>query len=127
MQRAEIGIGTRVFNFLVDTFLIFWIAYWSYQIGKWWTFFYHVPYFNFGWHFLWSLVGYYFLFEWLFKRTPGKWCTFTKIVSCNGKKVTVVQILLRTIVRLSIIDCFFIPFFQEPLHDYLSRTTIVEK
>ncbi|HXL54878.1 MAG TPA: RDD family protein, partial [Chitinophagaceae bacterium] len=62
----------------------------------------------------------------LFSRTPGKWLSLSKVVNKKGKKTSFLQILLRSIVRLTIIDCFFIPFLDKPLHDYVSKTEVVE-
>jgi hypothetical protein len=35
-------------------------------------------------------------------------------------------VLLRSLLRLTIIDAFFIPFLERPLHDALSKTRVVE-
>jgi uncharacterized RDD family membrane protein YckC len=72
------------------------------------------------------LFGYYFLAELFFSRTIGKWASFTKVVSQKNKKPKVLQILVRSLVRLIIIDMFFIPFLDKTLHDYVSKTEVVE-
>ena len=72
------------------------------------------------------VVVYYLFFETLFKRTPGKWLSFSKVVNNNGGKPAFWQILVRSVIRLTIIDCFFIPFLDKTLHDYLSKTEVVE-
>ncbi|ANI89118.1 hypothetical protein A9P82_07335 [Arachidicoccus ginsenosidimutans] len=122
-----VGTGTRVLNFLIDTILIFII---SIIFSQWYNF--HVIY----WHytplapysfFFITLVMYYFLFESIFKRTPGKWLTISKVVSKKKEKPNILQILIRSLARLILIDCFFIPFLNgRTLHDYLSGTYIVE-
>jgi len=122
-----VGIGTRVLNFLVDTFLIvviglllmqwydFQVTYWRYP---------PLPHYAF---FAVALVVYYFLFESIFKRTPGKWLTMSKVVLQNAQKPSVARILVRSFVRLIFIDCFFIPFLNNrTLHDYVSGTLVVE-
>ncbi len=122
----RVGLGTRVLNFLVDTILIFAI---SYGLYKWWTFYVmywnreYIPFYVFFWCFL---VVYYIFFESIFKRTPGKWLSISKVVTNKGKKPSFLQIVIRSIVRVTIIDCFFIPFLDKPLHDYLSKTEVVE-
>ncbi len=122
-----VGTGTRVLNFLIDTILIFIL---SLLLGQWYNF--HVIY----WHytplpsysfFTITLVAYYFLFESIFQRTPGKWLTISKVVNKNSGKANVLQILIRSLTRLIMIDCFFIPFLDgRTLHDYLSKTYIIE-
>lgn len=120
------GVGIRVLNFLVDTFLIFGLAY---GFSAWWDFnvmYWHytpLPYYI---QFAIVMVVYYLLFEWIFKRTLGKWLSKSKVVNATGGKPALWQIIIRTIIRLTIIDCFFIPFLGGPLHDYLSRTAVVE-
>jgi uncharacterized RDD family membrane protein YckC len=77
--------------------------------------------------FFWAVMFvYYTLFEAAFKRSPAKWITFSRVVSRNSGKPSFWQIVLRSLVRLTIIDCFFIPFLDKPLHDYLSKTEVVE-
>lgn len=122
----KVGVGIRVLNFLVDTFIIFWITY---GVSAWWDF--HVMYWGyppvqFYTQFAATLVVYYILFEGLFKRTPGKWFSKSKVVNSAGNKPAFWQIIIRTVIRLTIVDCFFIPFLDGPLHDYLSKTAVVE-
>lgn len=122
-----VGTGTRVLNFLIDTLLIFIIGY---VFAKWYNF--HVMY----WHytplppysfFFISLFVYYFIFEAIWKRTPGKWLSISKVVNKAGKQPSILQVLVRSIVRLTVIDLFFIPFLDgRTLHDYLSNTYVIE-
>jgi uncharacterized RDD family membrane protein YckC len=124
MNRA--GFGARVINFIVDTLLIFGI---SYGVNEWWDFqvtFWHYPFFPFYEIFFADIFIYYTIFETIFKRSPGKWLSISKVVNKNGKKPAFWQILIRSLIRLTIIDCFFIPFLDKPLHDYLSKTEVVE-
>ncbi len=123
MNRA--GFGTRVINFVVDTLLIFGI---SYGINSWWDFqvmYWHhtfIPFYVFFWS---TVFIYYTFFELIFKRSPAKWLSFSKVVNMQGGRPAFWQILVRSLIRLTIIDCFFIPFLDKPLHDYLSRTEVV--
>ena len=124
MNRA--GFGTRVLNFIIDTLLIFGI---SYGLYNWWIF--HVMYWEYTFipfyvFFFGSIVIYYTFFEAIFKRTPGKWLSISKVANSKGSKPNFFQILIRSFVRITIIDCFFIPFLDKPLHDFLSRTEVVE-
>lgn len=122
-----VGDGTRALNFLIDTLIVFTIAFFVY---KWWNFQvmnwgYHGH--NFGWFFFGSLFIYYTIFETLFARTPAKWFTFTKVVNQKGGKPSIIQILIRSLTRLTLIDLFFLPFLGKTLHDQLSKTLVVEK
>jgi uncharacterized RDD family membrane protein YckC len=122
-----VGIGTRVINYVVDTLVIFLISYISYRARMFYVFYYHVT----GWpfyYFFWAItMAYYLLFELIFCRTPGKWLSLSKVVSMNGKRPAVWQILVRTLLRLAlVIDFVFIPFTERTLHDYASNTAVIE-
>ncbi len=82
---------------------------------------YSVLYFFFGMIFI-----YYTFFEGIFKRTPGKWLSLSKVVNKTGGKPFFWQIIIRSLVRVTVIDCFFIPFLDKPLYDYLSGTAVVK-
>lgn len=122
-----VGTGTRVLNFLIDTLLIVII---SFAFGKWYNF--HVMYWGYTpvppySFFFCSLFVYYFIFEAIWRRTPGKWLSISKVVGKNGKKASFLQVLVRSLVRLTVIDMFFIPFLNgRTLHDFLSGTYVVE-
>jgi uncharacterized RDD family membrane protein YckC len=62
----------------------------------------------------------------LFARTPGKWVSYSKVVDKNGNRPSILAILLRSAVRMILIDMLFIPFLDKTLHDYLSHTEVVE-
>ena len=120
------GFGTRVLNFILDTSLIFGIAYvvsnlWDVQVMYW-----HYPFIPFYGVFWIMMFVYYTLFEAIFKRSPAKWITISKVVNKHNGRPAFWQILVRSLIRLTIIDCFFIPFLDKPLHDYLSMTEVVE-
>ena len=122
----EVGIGSRVLNFLVDTLAISLIGYGFY---KWYVF--YVMYYNYTpqqyYKFFYAtLFGYYFIWEVLLSRTPGKYLTMSRVRSSNGKRPTVLQFFLRSLLRLILIDPFFIPILNRPLHDALSKTRVVE-
>ena len=120
------GIGTRVLNFLVDTIIITIISGLSYHGWNIYVLFYHYTGFNFGWVFFGTLFIYYTIFESLFSRTPGKWVTYSKVVNRQGKRPSFFQVILRSLSRIIIIDLFFIPFLDKTLHDFISKTEVVE-
>lgn len=122
----EVGVGSRVINFLVDTILI---ALLSYALYKWNNF--YVYYWKHTFHpyymFFYPLIFvYYLLCESLTNRSPGKWFSMTKVCGLDGKKPTFYQVFLRSLLRLTCIDMFFIPFLDRPLHDHFSKTRVVE-
>jgi len=122
----QVGIGTRTLNFIVDTLIIFFLSLLAYHGWKFYSYYYHIIYIPF-YYFFWSILFlYYILFESIFSRTPGKWLSLSKVVNKNGKKATFLQIVLRSLARLTIIDCFFIPFLDKTLHDFISKTEVVE-
>jgi uncharacterized RDD family membrane protein YckC len=121
-----VGDGTRILNFLIDTLIIFTLAYFAFKGWSFYVQFWGYPQYNFNWFFFGMLFVYYLLFESLFARTPGKWFTYSKVVDKTGKKPSFAAIFIRSLVRLTIIDLFFIPFLGKPLHDYLSKTQLVE-
>lgn len=121
------GIGTRVLNFIVDTIFISLISFGVYKLWQFYAFYYGIIYFPYYMFFWAVLFLYYFIFEAISARTPGKWISFSKVVQTNGKKPNILQVFIRSLIRLTIIDCFFYPFLEKTLHDYLSKTDVVEK
>lgn len=122
---SQVGEGSRVIHFFIDTLLIFFITYCVYE---WWVF--HVMYWHFkpigfGVFFFVVTWVYTFLFESLFLRTPGKWLTKSKVVSENGKRPDIIQCLIRATLRTTIISMFGLAWNNKPLHDTLSKTIVV--
>lgn len=68
---------------------------------------------------------YYFCFEVMYSRTPGKFQTQTKVVNKDGKKPSIFQLLIRSISR-------FISIFsgisddERAIHDTISNTFVVQ-
>ena len=122
----QVGIGSRVINFLVDTLLIFLLALLVSRWYNWYVFYYGFKGRNYAWFFWPTLFVYYTIFEGIFARTPGKFFTYSKVVTSTGKKPNILWILLRSLIRLTLIDLFFQPFLGKTLHDYISKTDVVE-
>ena len=125
-ELRKTGIGTRVIHFLVDTFLISLLSYglftwWSFYVRYWDQTFYPFYFFFYG-----SVFIYYFIFESIFVRTPGKWLTSSKVIKEKGGRPNIAQIFFRSLLRLTIIDAFFIAVWEKPLHDKLTKTEVVE-
>jgi len=121
-----VGIGTRVLNFLTDTAIIFLVTYIANHAWAFYATWYHIFYLGFPYTFGMIIFVYYLFFESIFARTPGKWFTITKVVNKKGGKPSFLQVFIRSLTRLTVIDCFFIPFLDKTLHDYLSSTEVVE-
>ncbi|MEP7320040.1 MAG: RDD family protein [Panacibacter sp.] len=122
----KVGLGSRVINFLVDTAIIFIITYIVNSVWVFYALYYHVFYLQFSYIFLLVQFVYYFFFELIFSRTPGKWLSYSRVVNKTGGRPAFLQILLRSLTRLLPIDCFFIPFVENTLHDYISKTEVAE-
>ncbi len=121
-----VGIGTRVLNFLVDTTIVFILAYIAYKVWVFYVYYYNYPFYPIYYFIAVVLFLYYTIFESIRGRTPGKWLSVSRVVSKNGQRANLWQILTRSLVRLTVIDCFFIPFLKKPLHDYLSNTIVID-
>lgn len=128
----RVGIGTRTLNFIIDTFIISLLTFFAHHGWEFYAYYYQQFFLvssSFDAVFLFFpiiLIVYYLLFESIFARTPGKWLSLSKVVNKKGTRASFLRIVLRTIVRLTVIDCFFIPFLDKTLHDYLSGTEVVE-
>lgn len=127
MSLEYTGVGTRVLNFFIDVIFVFILAYLGSKVYNWYVYYYRIPPFNFGWFFAAAILVYYTLLESIFSKTLGKWISQSRVVNQKGFKASFFQILLRSIIRLTIIDCFFIPFLNKPLHDYLSKTEVIQE
>ena len=122
----KVGDGTRALNFFIDTVLITILAM---LLRRWWNFYvmyWGYPPINFGWFFFGTTWSYYFLFESIFAKSPAKWFTQTKVVTLTDSKPSFLIIFWRSLLRLTVIDLFFGPFLDGPLHDYASKTKVVE-
>ena len=68
---------------------------------------------------------YYFSFEIIFSRTPGKFETLTLVVNSEGNKPSIFQLLTRNIIR-------FISIFsgvsdnERAIHDSISNTFVIK-
>ena len=122
----RVGIGTRVMNFLVDTTIIFIITYIVYKIWSFNVFYYKLPYYPIYYFMALIMVLYYLILESINGRTPGKKLTRSMVVNKDGNRPTFLQLVFRSLLRITVIDCFFIPFLNMPLHDYLSKTYVVD-
>jgi uncharacterized RDD family membrane protein YckC len=120
------GVGTRVIIFWLIPFIIFLIAYGLYKWNSFYARFWQYKFYPYYQVFYATLFVYYLLFELLWKRTPGKLLSLTKVVDVSGKKPAWYQVVIRSLLRLTLIDAFFIPIIKKPLHDALSKTKLVE-
>ena len=119
------GDGTRIFQFLVDTILIFILAYFLYQCYNFYVYYWRFYPIRFGAFFFMTMWVYVFLFELIFLRTPAKWITGTKVVSEKGGRPNIGQFFIRACIRTTIISFFGLAWNGKPLHDTLSKTKLV--
>lgn len=126
MNFKTTGVGTRSINFFIDTIFVFILAYIACKVYRWYEYYYHITHYNFGWFFAGSILVYYTVLETIFARTPGKWFSHSKVVNQKGFRPSFVAVLIRSVVRLTIIDMLLIPFMEKTLHDYLSKTEVAQ-
>ena len=122
----KVGDGTRALNFFIDTLLIMLVAVLLFRWWNWYVVYWRYTPLHFGWFFFPTMAVYYTILESIFAKTPGKMFTRTKVVDLSGHKPGFWAILWRSLLRLTIIDLFFGPFLDGPLHDYASKTTVIE-
>lgn len=122
----EVGVGTRVINFLIDTIIIALISYALYKWHNFYVYYWQYKFYPYYMFFYSTVFVYYTIFEAIFSRSPGKWLSMSKVRNVKGEKLAFYQVLLRSLLRLTFIDMFFIPFLDRPLHDQLSKTRLVE-
>lgn len=122
----NVGTGTRILNGMIDYLFILILSIIAFKIWNFYVQFWGFEPYNFGWFYAIILMVYFIFFETIFQRTPGKYLSLSKVVNVQGLPPSWMSILIRTIIRLTIIDGFFIPFLQMPLHDFLSETRVVE-
>jgi uncharacterized RDD family membrane protein YckC len=126
MKLKYTGVGTRVLNCIIDTIFVFILAYIASKTYNWYVYYYAIRPLNFGWFFAAAIVVFYTICEGIFSKTPGKWFSQTRVVNVKGFKPNFLQIILRSLLRLTIIDFVFIAFLDKPVHDYLSKTEVVQ-
>jgi len=117
----KVGDGTRSLNFFIDTILLTILAMLLFRWYNFYVVYWRYTPLHFGWFFFPTMFGYYSFFELIFAKTPGKWFTHSRVVAKNGKRAAWFMILLRSMMRLTIVDLFF-----GPLHDFASSTTVVQ-
>lgn len=121
-----VGIGTRVLNYIIDTLIVFLIAFLISKAWNWYVVYWQYTYIGFYYFFFGIQVLYYFIWESISGRTAGKLISQTKVINKNGLKPSVGAIFIRSISRIILIDGFFFPFLNKTLHDYFSGTEVVE-
>ncbi len=126
MKTVMVGVGTRTLNFLIDTPVIALLAYAPYKVNNWYVFYYKTPFYSYIYFFALVLLLYYTISEGTSGRTMGKYVSFSRVVTQKGNKPSWAVCFVRSLLRLTLIDLFFIPFFDRPLHDVLTKTYVVE-
>jgi len=116
----------RLVNMIIDTGLI-WILYLIYVvymilnetgngllINMFWDWYFPIS--------MWFIIKfiYYFIFELATRKTPGKYLTKTIVEIDTPNKL--IQIFLRTLIRLIPFEGLFMFIKRVPLHDYLTKS-----
>ena len=115
----EVNKGLRIINYGIDGMIVLIIAT---LIGVPLFEYTDVRFIFFGIYFV-----YYFLFESISGRTPGKLLTKTKVVDRLNTKPKILSVALRTLLRFNPFDWLSYLFGQEQGgHDQLSRTRLVK-
>jgi uncharacterized RDD family membrane protein YckC len=73
-----------------------------------------------------TFIGYYAIMEIKFQKTIGKFITKTKVVKMNGEKPENSDIISRTFCRLIPFDRISFLFVKNGIHDFLSKTKVVQ-
>jgi uncharacterized RDD family membrane protein YckC len=68
---------------------------------------------------------YYFFFELVFQKTPGKFLTKTRVVDNHGNNPSAARLALRTLIRFVPFEVLSFLFGTTGLHDVLSKTKVV--
>ncbi len=69
---------------------------------------------------------YYLLTEYFSQRTLGKFLTKTKVVSIDGARATLKQLIFRTLSRSIPFEYFSYLVTVEGIHDKLSKTRVIK-
>jgi uncharacterized RDD family membrane protein YckC len=120
--------STRFVHFIVDTF-IFFIFY--VIVGSVFQMIFQFDV-NKNFLFTWLLmiityVFYYSFVEYHFQKTFGKYITKTKVVTINGEKPSLNDIIVRSFCRLIPFDRMSFLFIKNGFHDGISNTRVVKE
>lgn len=72
-------------------------------------------------------VGYYTVFEYFLKRTPGKFLTSTIVIMEDNKEPKFKDIVVRSLCRMIPFDQISYLFSDSGWHDQISKTKVVYK
>ena len=73
-----------------------------------------------------SFVGYYIFMEHTYQKTLGKFLTKTKVVTIDGQRTELSDIVRRTYCRLIPFDNFSFLIMKDGFHDSMSKTMVVK-
>ncbi|MEO0114613.1 MAG: RDD family protein [candidate division WOR-3 bacterium] len=74
------------------------------------------------------IFSYYFFFEAIFQKTPGKFLTQTRVTAVDGSKPGFGSLLLRTLIRFIPFEPFsFLERRKTGLHDRWSNTYVADE
>ena len=129
LDSNKVRLRTRFLNFLIDTvaffvvvvalifILLFVLQYKTNQDILILTYF--------GIIIIW-FFAYYIILEHKYQKTLGKFITKTKVITVDGNKPELGNIVRRTFCRLIPLDSASFLFSRNGIHDYLSNTKVVK-
>ncbi len=118
----------RMVNFVVDTMI--WLALYLLVAALLDQYVFHFSSYLINYIYSISLglilyLGYYFILEYYFGRTVGKFISRTKVITHKKPNKRIHPILTRTLLRLVPIDIFSFLFTRNGFHDQFSKTSVI--
>ncbi len=136
IERKAASDSTRIENMVLDFIILGISAFISFSFIRFLWLYHKISLYSYFYemkplHKFFLVMGYiflyYFIFELIWQRTPGKFLTGTKVIDFNGRKPDIITIFQRTLIR-------FVPF--EPFsflgkkaygwHDNWSGTYVIK-
>ena len=128
LDASKVPALTRLLHFVIDTiaFLVLALIL-SYIVGLFFKTTYQVTMQISAYSSLFiSFFAYYIFMEHKFQKTIGKFITNTKVVTKDGQRAELGNIVTRTIFRLIPLDRLSYLILRNGFHDYLSDTIVIK-
>ncbi len=117
-ELLKVNRRTRFYNWLIDAVIFYFIIYLP--------LFYYNTVSNY-YLYLGILFLYYFIQEFLFGKTIGKFITKTYVINSLGGKPTILQLILRNAARLIPFEALtYLSKEKRGLHDIFSKTYVIK-
>lgn len=128
LDKKSVKATIRLINFIVDTIAFFIVTIILLSILDLFVTRTNQSFMTMVAYLMFPLVffGYYVFMETKYQKTIGKFITKTRVVTQDGAKPEVGDIVRRTFCRLIPFDSISFLFIQNGFHDKLSDTTIIK-